>query len=70
MQWINVFLAALLAAGLGAGSAFAQNAAEESMEDLLGGSSLEAGDADFPGAVDESASYASKSCIVVSDVSG
>ncbi len=52
MQWITVFLAALLATGVGAGSAPAQQAADDSVESLLGGSPLETEGAEFPGAVE------------------
>ena len=52
MQWITVFLAAFLATGVGAGSALAQQAADDSMEELLGGSPLETEGALFPGALD------------------
>jgi hypothetical protein len=52
MHWITVFLAALLATGLGVGSALAQADPASSMEELLGGSVVDADSADFPDAVE------------------
>ncbi len=56
MQWITVFLAAFLATGLWAEGVSAQ--AENSMEELLGGSPLESEPAEFPGSIEDDAGLA------------